>query len=108
MKKKFLSLALALVMLLSLAACGGDNNTPATDGNKNPDTPPTEDNNTGTPAEPEGFQPMTYDEEEVYTKAFSEFEAAYAKAKEATDVNEMYALQAIAEAKMLEIGRAHV
>ena len=26
MKKKFLSLALALVMLLSLAACGGDNN----------------------------------------------------------------------------------
>ncbi len=104
MKKKFLSLALALVMLLSLAACGGDNNPPATDGNKNPDTPPTEDNNTGTPAEPEGFQPMTYDEEEVYTKAFSEFEAAYAKAKEATDVNEMYALQAIAEAKMLESG----
>ena len=51
MKKKFLSLALALMMLLSLVACGGNNNdTPA---NNTPDTPPVEDNTPDTPDEPE-------------------------------------------------------
>ena len=47
MMKKFLSLALALVMVLSLVACGGNNNPPAADDNKNPDTPPVEDNKIG-------------------------------------------------------------
>ena len=35
--KKFLALILALVMALSLVACGGGSNTPATDDNQNPD-----------------------------------------------------------------------
>ena len=37
--KKFLAMILALVMVLSLVACGGDNNT--TDDNQNPDEPNT-------------------------------------------------------------------
>lgn len=102
MKKKFLSLALALVMLLSLAACGGDNNTPATDGNKNPDTPPVENNTPDTPAEPEGFQPVTYEDSVVYDAALGDFYRALLVSKESSDKDEMFALQAIAEAKLLE------
>ena len=105
MKKKFLSLALALVMLLSLAACGGDNNPPATDGNKNPDTPPTEDNNTGTPAEPEGFQPVTYEDSVVYDAILGDYYKALLEAQAVLDDNDkMFALYAIAEAKLLESG----
>lgn len=105
MKKKFLSLALALVMLLSLAACGGDNNTPATDGNKNPDTPPVENNTPDTPAEPEGFQPVTYEDSVVYDAILGDYYKALLEAQAVLDDNDkMFALYAIAEAKLLESG----
>lgn len=103
MKKKFLSLALALMMLLSLVACGGNNNTPA---EPTPDTPPAADNNTptDTPAtdEPAAFTGVSYEDSAVYANALGEFQAALEAAKECADPSEMYGMMAIAEAKMLE------
>ena len=104
MKKKFLSLALALVMLLSLVACGGNNNTPADD-NKTPDTPPVEDNTPDTPDEPAGFQPVTYEDNAVYDAVLGDYYDALLEAQACLDDNDkMFALYAIAEAKLLESG----
>lgn len=46
--KRFLSLILALVLMLSLAACGGNNPTPSGDTNKPSNTPATDGDNEGT------------------------------------------------------------
>ena len=119
MKKKFLSLVLALMMLLSLVACGGNNNTdtPAnTDTPTNTDTPA----NTDTPSdadEPadagytgpdwEAIDAMDYDDQSdaLYDWNLGEFADAYAAAKsELDDMDKRSALMAIAEAKLLESG----
>ena len=102
MKKKFLCLILALAMLLSLAACGGNNNTPA---EPTDPTPPAADDTT-TPSD-DGtveFQPYTYDDETVYMAALGDFYEAYQKAQLSETQDELYALSAIAEAKLLESG----
>lgn len=103
MKKKFLCLILALAMLLSLVACGGNNNdTPST-----PDPAPTTEPDTNTPAEPEDngeLVPYTYDDDEVYEAALGEFYTYYQEALEAPTVAERYAKMAVAEAKMLSAG----
>lgn len=102
MKKKFLSLALALVMLLSLVACGGNNNTPA---DSTPDTPPVENNTPDTPAEPEAVEPLSYDDDERYEQNFAEFADAYDAARgEVSNMSLRWAMMAIAEAKLLENG----
>lgn len=118
MMKKFLSLALALVMVLSLVACGGNNNPPAADDNKNPDTPPVEDNNTDAPETPdepedgvytgpdwEAINAMDYEDacDTIYDFVLGEFGEYYAIAKEASG-DERIAKMAIAEAKFLESG----
>ena len=46
--KRFLSLILALVLMLSLAACGGNNPTPSGDTNKPSNPPATDGDNEGT------------------------------------------------------------
>lgn len=105
MKKKLLCLALALAMLLSLVACGGNNNTPADDQPQDTNTPA--EDNTTPDAEPAGdgeLVPYTYDEDEVYDAALGEFYETYMKAFDATNISERYALMAIAEAKMLGAG----
>lgn len=108
MMKKFLSLALALVMVLSLVACGGNNNPPAADDNKTPDTPSVEDNTQDTPETPDdtpvSYTDATHDNDEIADMVLGEFTEAYTKALEAESVSERYALMAIAEAKMLESG----
>lgn len=105
MKKKFLSLALALMMLLSLVACGGNNNdTPA---NNTPDTPPVEDNTPDTPDEPEddgSLIPFTYDEDEVYDNVLGEFYEVYQKALAAPTTDERIALMGLAEGKLMGAG----
>lgn len=69
MKKKLLCLTLALAMLLGLVACGNNNNAPAD--TNNPDAPPADTDTPNEPAEtPEGFQPLTYDEDEIYDLNF--------------------------------------
>ena len=107
MKKKFLSLVLALMMLLSLAACGGNNNTPA---EPTPDTPPADtqppadDTQTDAPAEPGAFQPVTYEEEAVYMNALGDFYNAYLDALDEEDLDMRWAKSAVAEGKLISSG----
>lgn len=115
MKKKLLSLVLALVMLLGLVACGGNNNTPAdskdptppaTD-DKTPDTPDTPDADAYTGPDWAAIDAMDNDDqsEALYDWNLGEFETAYTAAKaELDDMNKRAALMAIAEAKLLESG----
>lgn len=93
--KKFVSLLLALVMVLSLAACGGQ---PAGDNSQAPEG----ENSTA----PEGaqFVPYTYEDEAVYMGALKEYYDFMIESQEITDVDEMYVAQAKAEAKALESG----
>ena len=105
MKKftKIMSLLLALVMMLSLAACGG-NETPSTD-----ETQATEGGNDNTVVEyvyPYADLLDNYDElsSAIYEDVLGEFQSTYEKAYEAETVSERYALMALAEAKLLESG----
>ena len=97
--KKFLSLMLALAMVLGLFACA-----PAADPNTSnpPASNPVESTEpTDKPANGE-FQPMTYDDWEIYNNTDGEFYKALQEAKECVDIDEMFAKMAIAEAKFLE------
>lgn len=100
MKKKFLCLALALSMLLSLVACGGNNDTPPAD--NTPEPAPAEDQ---TPAEPTtSYKDATHDDDEIYEMVLGEFTEAYAQALASENESERFALMAIAEAKLLQAG----
>lgn len=108
--KKFVSLLLALVMVFSLAACGGDN-----PGTSNPPA----DNNTGSPAtdnpggsnlaadnerevDVEAYDNESYD---IYENVLGDFYDAYMTAKaEVSDLDLRLGLMAIAEAKLMESG----
>lgn len=95
--KKILSLLLALVMVFSLAACGG--------GSGDTTNPPEE--NTGNventnPPEVTEFQPLTYEDSAIYDAALGEFWAASQAAQKGANKDELYALMAVAEAKLLE------
>ena len=101
MKKftKIMSLVLALVMMLSLAACGG-NSTDET-------TPATEPGNEAVEyVYPYADLLDNYDElsSAIYADVLGEFQSTYEKAYEAETVSERYALMALAEAKLLESG----
>ena len=108
MKKfnKIVSLLLALVMVLGLAACGG-NTAPATTAGT---TAPAADAETEAPVAAEYVDPYAdvrddYDalSEAIYNDVLGDFLAAYDAAKEnAANVSERYALMAVAEAKLLE------
>ena len=85
--KKVLCLALAAMMTLSLAACGGKEEAKLA-------------------AEAFKYDVANHDAKsaEVYEAALGEFAKAYAAAKEAKTESEKFALMAIAEAKLLESG----
>lgn len=98
--KKFLSLVLALAMVFSLAACGGQpaaNSNPPAEGS---DAPAQTDN----AGEPAAFTPVTYDYEELYNENLGEFYDLYMAAKEAGSASERWAMMAVAEAKLLATG----
>ena len=98
--KKFVSLMLALVMALSLVACS--NNAAQTSNPPAGNSTPAENS---APVESEGpaaFVPTTYEDIEVYNKAMGEFQAALEEAKTYADISELYAMMAVAEAKLLE------
>ena len=99
--KKFLALLLALTMVLSLAACGG-NNTPApTDA---PVVDATDAPEAVTYVDPYADLREDYDalSEAIYMDELGEFYEAFEAAKAAKTVSEKYALMAIAEAKLME------
>lgn len=93
--KKLVSLLLALVMVLSLAACG-NGGTPTEESKA-----PVE----GSSAPEEvAFVPYTYEDEAVYMGAMKEYYDLLTAAQELTDVDEMYVEMAKAEAKALTSG----
>ena len=95
--KKIVSLMLALVMLLSLFACGNnaDNNSQAPQNSQGGTAPDGEEN----------FEPLTYDDETIYMASFQEFYDLYQEALAITDnQSERVAKMAVAEAKLLESG----
>ena len=98
MKKftKIMSLVLALVMMLSLAACGGETGTDVTEPS----------NEAVEYVYPYADLLDNYDElsTAIYDDVLGEFQSTYEKAYEAETVSERYALMALAEAKLLESG----
>ena len=98
--KKLIALLLAMVMVLSMVACGAKTEAPA-----------------ATEAAPEAETPAEYVDpfaeyaddydalsQAVYDEVLGEFYEYYMAAQEAADTAERYALMAIAEAKMLSAG----
>ena len=106
MNKKFLCLILALAMLLSLVACGGNNNdTPSTTDQDPAPTDTTEPTTTPSEGTVGEFQPTTFDYDTLYASAFAGFEDALNAAKDSGNtVDERLAMMAYAEAKLLEGG----
>ena len=109
MKKfnKIVSLLLALVMLLSLAACGGNNGstqpTNAPSSNEGANNTPSDGGEAVEYVSPyAGIE--DYDElsEAIYMDILGEYYDAYMKASEYESLSERYALQALAEAKLME------
>ena len=101
--KKILAMLLVVAMVLSMVACGG-NTTPSTEAATTPVA-------TDAPVAVEPVEYVSpyagiedYDElsEAIYMDVLGEFYEAYSKVAEAESLSERYALQAIAEAKLME------
>ncbi len=117
--KKFVAMLLALMMIISLAACG--NTTPAApeqpvvDETPVDETPVEEPTTPEEPAEPEGYQGYVSeldaegnyvrgDDEDIYEGALGNYEALMAAAKEAETNDERFVLEGKAEAYLLDSG----
>ncbi len=113
---RLLTLVMALVMVFSLAACGNNStpadNTPAdnTPADNTPadttpaDTPPADENGDKLAAEVWEYDPADYyeDSEKIYNELLSGYYENYEAALAAKTVAERFALEAIAEAKLLD------
>ena len=98
--KKLLAMLLAVIMVLSMVACGG---------NTTPTQAPTQGDAGNDKVEyvnPYADLLDDYDalSEAIYNDVLGEFMEAYEAAKAATNVSERFALMAVAEAKLLESG----
>ena len=99
--KKFFALLLALSMVLSLVACGSTKKAEETPApvEETPAAEPVEE----TPAaEPVAVPGPDATDEEIYDYVLGDYYEAYTKALESMDISERYALEAIAEAKLLQ------
>lgn len=96
--KKFLSMALALAMMLSLFACGNNNAETSNPPAEKTDAPATD------APEVVNYTELTHDSNEIYEMVLGEFTEAYEKALAAGNESERFALMAIAEAKLLQAG----
>ena len=96
--KKFVSLMLALVMLVGLVACG----PAATENSKAPvesTTPPTESAALGE------YVPVTYNQDEIYDAVLGEFYDLYSEARQETgNLSLRWAKMALAEGKFIGAG----
>ena len=101
--KKILAMLLVVAMVLSMVACGSKN-TPSSE----PATTPVATDAPAVEAPVEYVSPYAgiedYDElsEAIYMDVLGEFYEAYMKVAEAETLSERYALQALAEAKLME------
>lgn len=114
MKKKVLSLMLASAMVVSMAACGnGDAPASSVSGEASGTEESSADSSTTDSSEAEGepvelhdpeWAGMDYNEASsyIYDAALGEFYDLYSQALEAENVSERFALEALAEAKLLE------
>lgn len=94
--KKILTLMMAGAMVVSLAACGGNQGSGAG-----------KEQDSKLAAEVENYYDKDKHTEvsaEIYKAELGEFADLYAKAKEASTVSEKFALMALAEAKLMESG----
>lgn len=99
--KKFFALLLALSMVLSLVACGSTKKAEETPApvEETPAAEPVEE----TPAaETVAVPGPDATDEEIYDYILGDYYEAYTKALECMDISERYALEAIAEAKLLQ------
>ena len=96
-KNKVLSMLLVLSMTLGLAACGNSKNSGSTEGTEAAAS-------SSSSSESEISMPSGYDDtsKEVYDAALGDFYEAYQKVDDASSLSERYALDALAEAKLLE------
>lgn len=104
--KKTLALVLALAMVLALAACGGNSAPAATTAPAATDTTApveTVDPDSLLAVETWDYDTTNYyeDSAEVYDSVLGEYYKYYQEALSVSDVSERYALEAIAEAKLL-------
>lgn len=99
MKKKLVSAMLVLAMCSSLVACGSSANDDVVESGTEAGA-----TSTDASAESEITMPADYDAKSasVYEAALGEFYAAYEVALAETDVDTRYALEALAEAKLME------
>ena len=109
MKKfnKIVSLLLALVMMLSLAACGAKTEAPETTAAAT-EAPVAAETEAAAAVYVDPYADLREDydalSEAIYYDVLGEFMTAYEAAKATDNVSERYALMAIAEAKLLESG----
>ncbi len=100
MKKKLVSAMLVLSMCSSLVACGSSSadDDVVTDGTE------TASSTSDGSSESEISMPADYDatSSSIYNEQLGDFYEMYQKALEAEDVDEKYALEALAEAKLME------
>lgn len=103
MKKftRMMSALLALVMVLSMAACGGSATTETTAPAAPAETTAAVTETAAAVEAPEVPGPDATDEE-LYDYILGDYYEAYMKALECMDMSERYALEAIAEAKLLQ------
>ena len=91
-KKQLLSLLLVAAMTVGLTACGGK---------EKPNDTSKETDTNGSEALPTDYEGLS---EVIYMDALGDFYELYQQAQEETDADKRYALEALAEAKMLESG----
>ena len=103
--KKFLSLLLALVMVFSLAACGGGETNESNAGNPENSNSGNDETQTYTGPDWDAINAMSYDDacDALYDWNLGKFYEYYKVAKaELDDLDKRMALMAIAEAKLME------
>ena len=100
MKKKILSLALALTMTASLAACGNTDSATDTTTDSSADTVTTTEDTTDAASVLDELAAMSYDDASsyVYDVVLGDFSEAYELVDGASSVSERYARSALAEA----------
>jgi ABC-type oligopeptide transport system substrate-binding subunit len=103
--KKLFGLLLSLLLVFGLFACGNDQpGDQGDDGDDKKEVVVPESNLSYNYIDTEGLEGYALESAQIYNQVFGQFAQTYKSASSAQSVSEKYALQAIAEAKLLETG----